>query len=136
VITRIRIEGEVIDVPVTPGQPLGNLPIPTLEGYVFKGWMNAVTGEMLNAESIIENPEFVVLTPIFEKAPNILDAARRVFNTIITPPSEAVTNDNTTRTDNISATNEYGIDILDTITTNNGLVIEVRVDGTAMIELD
>jgi uncharacterized repeat protein (TIGR02543 family) len=135
VITRIRVEGITLDVSIIPGQPIGALPEAQLPGYNFTGWMNAITGEMLTPESVIENPEFVVLTPIFEKAPNIFDAARRVFSTIVTPPSNVVTNDNTTRTDNILSTNQYGSDVIDTVVTATGVLVEVRADGTALVDL-
>jgi uncharacterized repeat protein (TIGR02543 family) len=136
--TRVKVDGVELNVSIIPGVPVGRLPEAQLVGYNFTGWMNAVTGEVITEETVFTDPTQIVLLPLFEKQPNLLDAARNVFETIVVNPfTKPVTvNDNTTRTDNIQATTEYGVEILDTVVSENGTVIEVRADGTALIRLE
>lgn len=105
VITRVSVNGVDLDVSIIPGRPVGNLPQAVLPGYNFQGWMNAITGEMITSETVINNPDFVVLVPLFEKAPSLIDATRSVFQALLANPFTALTqtNDFTTRTDNIQS---------------------------------
>jgi uncharacterized repeat protein (TIGR02543 family) len=94
VVTRVSVNGIDLDISIIPGQPVGNLPPATLAGYNFQGWMNAITGEMMTPETVINNPDFVVLVPLFEKAPTLLDATRNVFQQLIVNPLLQITKTN------------------------------------------
>jgi uncharacterized repeat protein (TIGR02543 family) len=137
VVTRVSVNGIDLDISIIPGQPVGNLPPATLAGYNFQGWMNAITGEMMTPETVINNPDFVVLVPLFEKAPTLLDATRNVFQQLIVNPLLQIgrTNDFTTRTDNITSTRIASNDVVETIPIRGGLVLEVREDGSVTIPL-
>jgi uncharacterized repeat protein (TIGR02543 family) len=137
VITSVSVNGIDMDVSIIPGQPVGVLPQATLAGYNFQGWMNAITGEMITPDTVINNPDYVVLVPMFEKAPSLFDAAKNVFQAIVQNPftKPIPTNDLTTRTDNIQSNRVTPNELLETISIPGGLNLEVRTDGSVVIPL-
>ena len=137
VITSISVNGINMNVSIIPGQPVGVLPQATLGGYNFQGWMNAITGEMITPDTVINNPDYVVLVPLFEKAPSLLDAAKNVFQAMVQNPfaKPVLTNDLTTRTDNIQSNRVTPNQLLETISIPGGLNLEVRADGSVVIPL-
>lgn len=137
VITRVRVNGVDLDVSIIPGQPVGVLPPATLDGYLFQGWMNSITNEMITPDTVINNPDFVVLVPVFEKAPSVLDAARNVFQSLINNPftRPIPTNDLTTRTDNIQSSRQADNPVVERIDLRGTLIAEIYADGTVTIPL-
>ena len=137
VVTRVSVNGVDLDVSIIPGQPVGELPQAVLDGYLFQGWMNAITGEMITPETVINNPDFVVLVPLFEKAPSLIDAARSVFQTLIANPFNAPTqtNDLTTRTDNIQTVRADAAATPPAIELQGGLEAVFNPNGSVTIPL-
>jgi hypothetical protein len=137
VITRVSVNGVDLEVSIIPGQPVGVLPQAALPGYNFQGWMNAITGEMITPETVIKNPDFVVLVPLFEKAPSLIDAARSVFQTIVTSPLDDTTptNDLTTRTDNIQSVRADDVATPPAIALRGGLAAVFNPNGSVSIPL-
>jgi hypothetical protein len=99
--------------------------------------MNAITGEMITPETVINNPDFVVLVPLFEKAPSLIDAAKNVFQAMVQNPftKPVLTNDLTTRTDNIQSSRVMPNELLESISIPGGLKLEVRSNGSVVIPL-
>jgi len=137
VITRVSVNGIDLDVSIIPGQPVGQLPHAVLDGYRFQGWMNAITGEMITPDTVINNPDFVVLVPLFEKAPSLIDAARSVFQALVASSFQAPvkTNDLTTRTDNIQSVRAGAAATSPAIELQGGLEAVFNPNGSVTIPL-
>jgi hypothetical protein len=137
VITRVSVNGVDLDVSIIPGQPVGVLPQAALPGYNFQGWMNAITGEMITPDTVINNPDFVVLVPLFEKAPSLIDAARSVFQALVASSFQAPakTNDLTTRTDNIQSVRVGAASTPPAIALQGGLEAVFNPNGSVTIPL-
>jgi Listeria-Bacteroides repeat domain (List_Bact_rpt). len=137
VTTYVNINGTVLEISITPGQPVGELPDAVYAGYNFKGWMNGITGELILPDTIINNPDFVVLVPLFEKSASLIDAARKVFqfNPLNALPQLIPTNDLTDRDDNIVSSRPQSTNGAQSVPLQGGLEAWINLDGTVTIPL-
>ena len=64
--------GNTITIEVTYGQPVGEMPEPTREGYYFEGWVDA-EGNEVSAETVYASADASVYTAVWSIIPNTGD---------------------------------------------------------------
>ena len=64
--------GNTITIEVTYGQPVGEMPEPTREGYYFEGWVDA-EGNAVSTETVYASADASVYTAVWSIIPNTGD---------------------------------------------------------------